>query len=667
MASRPRAVLGLGLLAAVSCFDAGTRWEGAPPASAPAAPLCTVGAQRCALGVVQKCAEDGSGTAAWADVQDCAAQGQVCAPTLLQCTACVPDEPGCQGQQATLCHHDGSGVDIVATCDPTTGVACREGVCQNLCGLAAVQLSNVGCQYWAVDLDNAVIDGADNAAEQQYAIVVSNGQPDVPVHVDVYQDDSIPGAPNAPYEIATAVIAPYDLQVFKLGPREVDGSPPGQYNTGSNTALTRHAFEVVTDFPVSVFQFNPLDNVGVFSNDASLLKPHEALALTSPGQMQQQYVVAGWPQTIAATDDPATNFDPANPINLRAFLAVVGTTAGTTVRVQTKAGVVSGGPVAATPAGGIVEAKLGPFDVLNLETGDFGADFTGSIVEADQPVVVFSGSECSDAPHFQTLADRRCCCDHLEHQLDPLRTAGQHFAIAHNPSRTTALQGAGAGVVPNPEPDFVRFVAAGSTGAVIQTTLPSPDDTITLGFLGDFYEVTAYGDFTAESSAPVHVTQVMPSQEAAGIPISNSLPGGDPSLVIYPPIEQYRPNYVFLTPDKYVFNFVEIVAPPGASVYLDSTLPSDFGCEAPVPADGLTAAQRGSATPPWVVYRCQLGFPTIDATQNPPDVSPGVQNNGVHRVDADQPVGVVVSGFDYRVSYAYAAGTNLVDIATVNK
>jgi hypothetical protein len=39
----------------------------------------------------------------------------------------------------------------------------------------------------------------------------------------------------------------------------------------------------------------------------------------------------------------------------------------------------------------------------------------------------------------------------------------------------------------------------------------------------------------------------------------------------------------------------------------------------------------------------------------------------VHRVDADQPVGVIVSGFDWRVSYAYPAGTNLVDISTITK
>src|SRR5262249_52363347 len=146
--------------------------------------------------------------------------------------------------------------------------------------------------------------------------------------------------------------------------------------------------------------------------------------------------------------------------------------------------------------------------------------FTGSIIETDHAVAVFSGSEASDAPHYDTLADRFCCADHLENQLDPLRTAGKSFAIAHNPSRTRAVHAAGANLGVNPEPDFVRFVSASVHGATIKTTLPAPDDTIVLQYLGDFAEVTAYGDFLARSSDPVHVAQVMASQQAVGIPLT---------------------------------------------------------------------------------------------------------------------------------------------------
>ena len=108
--------------------------------------------------------------------------------------------------------------------------------------------------------------------------------------------------------------------------------------------------------------------MNVFSNDASLLKPVEALTY-SPGTMGQAYVVVGWPQTIASTDDPNTNFNPTDPTDLRAFLTLVGTRLDTRVRVTTRTKVIAGGPVSETPSGGVIEAMLEPFEVLNLETG----------------------------------------------------------------------------------------------------------------------------------------------------------------------------------------------------------------------------------------------------------------------------------------------------------
>ena len=64
----------------------------------------------------------------------------------------------------------------------------------------------------------------------------------------------------------------------------------------------------------------------------------------------------------------------------------------------------------------------------------------------------------------------------------------------------------------------------------------------------------------------------------------------------------------------------------------------------------------------FVVYRCQLSFPGYDPASN--TVTTGRQNDGVHRVQSDYPVGVLVYGFDAFVSYAYAGGTELKDINT---
>lgn len=634
-------------------FDRGERWE--TVTSTGAETRCTPGAVRCTTGV-ERCRDDGLG---FALVENCSGRGLVCAATLASCVACIPGETSCAGASVSRCADDGSGARVVETCDAGAGFGCRAGACTNLCADARKKRSNVGCEYWGVDLDNAMISAVSNAAAQQYAIVVSNPEADAPAHVVVEQDDALPGQPSTLSVAADLVVQPFSLAVVKLGPREVDGSPEGEFDTGTGTALTRHAYRVTSSVPVVAFQFNPLENVNVFSNDASLLKPVEALAMT-PGTLETSYVVVGWPQTIASTDDPETNFNPASPIDLRAFLTIVGTRPGTRVRVKPTARVIPGGPVVETAAGGTIEATLEPFDVLNLETGGFGADFTGSTIEADEPVVVFSGSEASDAPTFPRLSLRRCCADHLEQQLDPVRTAGRSFVLAHDPSRTRAVVAAGARIGVVPEPQYFRVVAVSDAPTHLVTTLGGSDGAFTLTGRGTFRDLTLYGDATLDADEPVTVASIQPSQEAAGI--ARGLPGGDPSLVVVPPIEQWRASYVFLTPDKYAFDFVDVVAPSGATVLLDLAPIDATRCEA-APADGLTPAQRGRPDAPYVVYRCQLSYPTIDPDRAAPDnLTPGVQNDGVHRIESDRDVGVVVSGFDSFVSYGYAAGTKLEEI-----
>jgi hypothetical protein len=339
----------LGLLGAgasfASCFERGDRWLDPDPI----APICRAGDKRCAGDGVEVCAGLG-GLATWTTFEDCAGKGKVCVPADFTCKTCIPESYFCDGRDVYLCGSDGESKTKVQTCDATEGFACRNGSCRPLCSDARTQKSNVGCEYWAVDLDNANIDATSNAAAQQFAVVVSNPQPDVPVTVRIEQDDTEPGTVGEPFEIATATIAPLNLEVFKLGPREVDGSPPGEFDTGTHTALTRAGYKITTDFPVVVYQFNPLENVSVFSNDASLLYPKEAFP--TDGGVVPSYVALSWPQTIAVTDDPNTNFNPLDPIHLRTFLTVVGTEDDTTVRVLPTTVVVGGGPIAETGPGG---------------------------------------------------------------------------------------------------------------------------------------------------------------------------------------------------------------------------------------------------------------------------------------------------------------------------
>jgi hypothetical protein len=628
-------------------YDRADRWL----TSEPPPPECVVGTQRCYVGQVQRCVEAVGGPSYLVE-DDCLAQDLECNPQGFVCTPCLPGAGTCDGFDAYVCDEAGQERVFVETCDPEELEGCRAGQCLNLCNEARRNRSNVGCEYWPVDLDNAMVDDTSNAAGQQFAVVISNPDPTVTSEVVIEQDDSELGEEPQLSVVARERIPPFSLRVFKLGPREVDGSAEGTFDTGTHTALTRHAYRVKSSFPVVAYQFNPLENVNVFSNDASLLKPVEALDPGGSGQALM-YAVLGWPQTIASTDNPDTNFGS----DLRAFLTLVGTRPDTKVTIKTTTPILGSDDIPATEAGEELTLTLNPFEVANLETGGFNADFTGTIVMADGPVVAYSGNEASDAPFFEQLGDRSCCADHLEEQLDHVRTAGRRFAGTVSPNRARAILRAGAPVGVEDQTEYFRLMATSERGARVRTTLDGEHSELTLSGLGDYVSFSSSRNFLLESDEPVALASISPSQEDANLP--NDLPGGDPSLIIVPPIEQFRTSYVFLTPDKYSFDFVRIIAAPDTAVALDGVLVKDIPTCESAAADGLDETVRGGP-PQLVVYTCQLSFPRIDPDKPRPDgLTPGFQNDGVHRVLANQPVGLLVDGFDYFVSYGYAGGTEL--------
>lgn len=646
--SRALTAISLLLLGAIAALPS-CRFDPAYRDLSEAVPVaCTDGVVECRGTSLVRCANGVSVV-----IDDCARRTMTCAPSLRACTPCMPGELTCDGANVVRCDDDGQKRSITATCDGNQGIACRHGECIQLCSEASRSRSNIGCEYWAVDLDNAVTSQG-NAAAQQYAVIVSNPQPDLSARVTIEEDTATVGQPANIRVIGTASVGPRHLETFKLGPKEVDGSPPDQPNGGTHTALSRGAFRIRADVPIVAYQFNPLDNVNVFSNDASLLFPTAAL-----GGSGRAYVVGSWPQTIARSEDPNTNFGQ----DLRTFLTIVGTQADTKVHVKTTARIVPGGPVSdGVPKDGELETTLQPFEVLNLETGDFNADFTGSVIDATGPVAVYVGSEASDAPFYSTLASRSCCADHLEDQLTPLRAVGKSYVLGRVPNRTKALAAAGVAIQPFAEPELYRIVATVDEPTTVKTSLPAPYDTFTLDNEGKNVTIVAYQDFTLTADHAVLVLDVQVSQEAAGV--ARGLPGGDPSLTIIPPIEQWRNDYVLLTPDKYAFDFLVVAAPFGAAVYIDGLLVDEKVCEV-APGDGLGVEARGATNPPFSIYRCQLSFPVADTNATSTNtILPGRQNDGVHRVQSDYPVGVLVYGFDAFVSYAYAGGTQLTEINT---
>ncbi len=610
-------------------------------------PLCTAGDQRCIENTYQQCADDAS---RWIDVERCGDADQVCV-TGQGCAECFPDVRSCDGLDIIRCRPDGSGNDVIATCGDDADT-CFGGDCRNACDLAEETESYEGCEYWAVDLDNAVVSTFGAASAQQFSVVVSNPSLlTATVTVEIFCTDADAAAlgctAGEPFVVEGPLeVEPGELRIIDLDAREVDGSTSPELNDGPGTFVSRHAFRIASTAPLIAYQFNPLENVGVFSNDASLLLPTEAL--------DENYLVLSWPQTLAVTDDPLTN----GGIHLRAFLTLVGLEDDTGVQLDLRTDTIAGGDVPAHVAGDTIEIFLDRFEVLNLETGAFNADFTGSSIRATRPIAVFAGSEASDAPRFDTLEQRQCCADHVEEQLFPEVAFGFHFVAVKTPLRSAAISRAGwdVPVVPD-EPEFWRVLAA-HEDTLIKTTLPVPNDTFFLQ-RGDSVIFESERDFTVEANEPIAFEQVPSSQQAAGIPSTlpggERPPGGDPSTILVPPVEQWRSQYLFLVPNKYSYDYLLIAARADADLRYDHIpLQNVLTCEyEPV---GALPTGDGGLDEEYVAIRCPLSAPTPD--------DPGLQDDGVHHLESTDgsTFGLVVYGWDSFVSYGYPGGSNVAKI-----
>ena len=481
------------------------------------------------------------------------------------------------------------------------------------CTVAASQPSNVGCEFWAVQLDQQ--DGLNNPVVAPWGVALSNtgrGTTDVTIEINT----APPGQPVATEVIAERTLAAGELQSVILPVRTLDcGAAPNSY-AAPGTCLSSNAFRIRSSSPIVVYQFNVYANS--YSNDASLLLPTNALGT--------QYRVLGWP-----AGHPVPFVIPNAPsIVDRSYVTIVGTQAGTEVTVRPRWRIKGHPPVAATAAGGVLEVTLGPFDVLNLETDDGSAaddpttiaDLSGSAVVATAPVAVFTGVESAVAPAGVlavptptgwTSGDT-CCLDHLEEQLLPMESVGRHYVVARSPIRSTDGFR---------EPDILRFVGVAET-ATVSTNLPAPFDAFTLE-PGEVRTTWTQDNVVVTSDKPVMVGQILVSNQYVG-----GAATGDPSLTVFPTVEQYRRDYLILAPSGWDQSWIVVSAPTDATISIDGA-----------PTTGCTVEPAGRVQgTDYETRRCRV-------------------QPGVHELTGDQPFGIVAYGYGSAGSYALAGGANV--------
>lgn len=361
----------------------------------------------------------------------------------------------------------------------------------------------------------------------------------------------------------------------------------------------------------------------MYSNDASLLLPTSALG--------QRYRVLGW----NAGHPVPVNFPRLGTISDRSYVTIVGVSKDTRVSVTPSWRIRGGGPIAATEAGGEIVVMLAPFDVLNLETDDgvtgddprLIADLSGTGVQADKPVAVFTGVESAGVPYAWKIPTHpgwtdengggTCCLDHLEEQLFPVEALGTKYVVTRSPIRSiTGFR----------EPDILRFVGS-AEDATVTTNLPTPWDSFTLA-PGEVKTTWTQDDIVVQATKPIAVAQLLIGRGYAEGPEDLEL--GDPSLTVFSPIEQFRDEMVISAPEGWSNNWVVIAEEVGSTVLIDEQAPTDCVVE---PAGTLDARA-------YEARRCRLF------------------TDGLHRISGDRPFGVIAYGYAKSSSYAVVGAAN---------
>jgi hypothetical protein len=603
--------------------------DGADPACSPD------GVHQCAGSTYQVCSGG-----QWTTEADCPG---VCSDTL-GCVECAPGNAFCKDGDVWSCDDTGHPGMVIQTCGGAN--TCSGGGCVDACADAASNKSYIGCEYWAVDLDNAVeVLGQAPAPGQTCAQLFGQGTVEtLPVCFKAqgifqfYAGLCDPPSNTCPTGYACqshavcvldAQKSPFAIVVSNPQTRDVDVAvtgPTGQVinktiaagqvvsilpQTASpaivdqsvdGTVKGKRAYKITSTLPIVAYQFNPLDNVNVFSNDASLLIPRTAYDV--------QYFAMSWPTLDRRSVAPGQH-------DYHGYVTVVAWKDGTTIAVTPTAAVLASATQPAIAAGATAMFTLNAFDVLQLQAAGPSGDLTGTAIRAVDGITtfgVFGGHEAAafgeaTAPDAQHTAGP-CCADHLEEMVFPASTWGKSFAIARSQPRSN-------------ESDTLRILAQKPNTTLTFTPAPTSGTCGTLG-PGAFCDVKISGDTAIVATEPILVGHLLESSIwSSGGPMPTFVGNGDPSLAIAVPVEQYRTDYTILVPNAYQTNFLSISAGQTGGVTIDGT--------------SVTLAPFGGG------FRGARTAVTA----------------GQHTIHCPDTCGVLVYGYSDAVSYMFAGGLDL--------
>jgi hypothetical protein len=381
----------------------------------------------------------------------------------------------------------------------------------------------------------------------------------------------------------------------------------GVTQPNGTTLVAGGAYQLTATAPIAAYQFSPAESSGTGG-------PPGKSWTTCPGNTSSLGCVAIsadssllFPTTALGETYVVPGTQGYSAAGLGPYLVVTATASATKVTVTAPVPILGGGPILPEPAGQ-------PFDIM-LDAGDVAVlsasasnNLAGTSLAADKPIQVLSGVGCAEEPVGTTY------CDHLEETVLPVAALGKHYLVPqpHGPHGN--------------EVEHVVQLVGQVDGTSLTYPGGVPPGAPAIISAGQAVTLLATSAFEMQATWPVAVASFLVGSTVVD-PSGGGL--GDPSMRTVVPVEQFRTMYALSLAPGWATTDLEVVLPMSAHLTLDGTavsaVPASFGAG---------------------------GFGVVH-------LSPSTTTTALHTLEADQPFGVQVVGYDVSVSYAHPGGMNL--------
>ncbi len=525
--------------------------------------------------------------------------------------------PRCSDDKMSVIDCNGNAT----ACPPEQG--CSNGTCMAACEAAEKNHSSIGCDYYGVDMDAATGPPQD-ACYTVFIANTSQGQAHMNIsfngsYINLAQFAKIPQGQGQSLTYGTydpAVgLAPGQVAIVFLGyaPGLGNVACPIAAAIGTDAQISGNgigkAFHIETDMPVVAYQMLPYGGGKAAATGASLLLPTSAWGTN--------YVAV----TAYDTDMPPPISVPQGP-----SMNIVAMEDNTTVTMRPKSAVAGGAGIPAGMANQPWEIKLNKGEHAQLTQL---APLSGSPITSDKPVGVFGG--------HQIMSIDRCCGDHGEQMIAPVRALGHEYVAAPHADR-------------KPVSEMRVYRIFGAVDGT-QLTYDPPNVGAASVQLGQYIEIRSASPFTVRSQDQDHPFLMFTYMTGAGEQGEGGW--GDADFVRLVPPQQYMKHYVFFADPTYPFTVLTVVRKKKDGAFKDVTLKcmGTLGGWQPVGSDGEYE----------ITY-----VKMVDHF-----AGQGGCNNGINTMDSETAFGVWVWGWGSEdtstgwVSYGYPAGEGVLPINDV--